>query len=74
MRIKSIIMEFVSMGKFVESVLEWERPLVTVFSFVVFVTLTYYCQPYMFPLGLLFVFLKNYIIMGYRDSTKVGVS
>ena len=66
MRIKAIIMEFVSMGKFVESVLEWERPLVTMVAFVVFVTLTYYCQPYMFPIALLLVFLKNYIVMGYQ--------
>ena len=44
MRIKAIIMEFVTFGKFVESVLEWERPLVTVVVFVAFVTLTYYFQ------------------------------
>ena len=66
MRIKAIIMEFVSLGKFVESVLEWERPLVTVVVFVAFVTLTYYFQPYMFPIGLLLIFLKNYIVMGYQ--------
>ena len=72
MRIKAIIMEFVSLGKFVESVLEWEKPLVTIVMFVVFVTLTYYCQPYMFPLGLLLVFLKNYAAMGYKDSVRVS--
>ena len=66
MRIKAIIMEFVSLGKFVESVLEWERPLVTLVVFVAFVTLAYYFQPYMFPIGLLLVFLKNYIVMGYQ--------
>ena len=31
-----------------------------------FVTLTYYFQPYMFPIGLLLLFLKNYIVMGYQ--------
>ena len=66
MRIKAIIMEFVSMGKFVESVLEWKRPLVTIVVFVGFVTLTYYFQPYMFPIGLLLIFLQNYIVMGYQ--------
>jgi hypothetical protein len=29
-----------------------------------FMTITYYFEPYMFPVGLLLIFLKNYILVG----------
>ena len=38
--------------------------------FLAFLTITYYFQPYMFPIGLLLLFLKNYIIMSYLDGSK----
>ena len=37
--------------------------------FLAFMTITYYFQPYMFPIGLLLLFLKNYIIMSYLDTS-----
>ena len=70
MRIKAIIMEFVNMGKFVESCLEWEHPIRSVVAFIAFLIITYFFQPYMFPIGILLVFLKNYIIMGYVESSQ----
>ena len=63
-------MEFVTMGKFVESCLEWEHPIRSVIAFVAFLVITYFFQPYMFPIGLLLVFLKNYIIMSYVDVSQ----
>lgn len=69
MRIKALIMEFVNLGKFVESCLEWEHPVRSVLAFVAFMTITYFFQPYMVPIGLLLIFVKNYIITSYLDST-----
>lgn len=65
MRIKSVIMEFVNLGKFVESCLEWEYPVRSFFAFVSFLTITYFFQPYMITIGLLLLFLKNYLVMSY---------
>ncbi len=47
MRLKAIIMEFVALGKFVESCLEWEHPVRSVIAFAAFLTITYFFQPYM---------------------------
>ena len=44
MRIKSVIMEFVAIGKFVESCLEWESPVRSVTAFVSFLAIVYYMQ------------------------------
>ena len=44
MRIKSVIMEFVAIGKFVESCLEWESPVRSVTAFISFLAIVYYFQ------------------------------
>ncbi len=72
MRIKAIIMEFVSLGKFVESCLEWEHPIRSAVAFACFMTVTYFAEPYMAPVALLLVFLKNYVIMSYLDPKGHG--
>jgi hypothetical protein len=46
-----------------QSCLEWENPVRSVIAFVSFMTITYYFEPYMFPVGLLLIFLKNYILV-----------
>ncbi|TRY76651.1 hypothetical protein TCAL_04074 [Tigriopus californicus] len=68
MRVKAIIMEFVDLGKFLESCLEWENPIQSLLVFISIVVITYYFQPYMFPIFLLLIFLKNYVILSYLDS------
>ena len=68
MRIKAVIMEFVSLVKFIESCLEWESPVRSTIAFISFLTITYYFQPYMFPVALLLIFIKNYIVMSYIDK------
>ena len=74
MRIKAVIMEFVNLAKFVESCLEWENPVRSTISFISFLTITYYFQPYMFPVALLLIFLKNYIVMSYMDKSAAHTS
>lgn len=37
-------------------------------AFASFLVITYYFQPYMFPIGLLLIFLKNYVITSYLES------
>ena len=69
MRIKAVIMEFVNLVKFVESCLEWESPVRSTIAFISFMTITYYFQPYMFPVALLLIFIKNYIVMSYIDKS-----
>ena len=70
MRIKAVIMEFVSLAKFVESCLEWESPARSTIAFISFLTITYYFEPYMFPVALLLIFIKNYIVMSYIDKSS----
>lgn len=72
MRIKAVIMEFVNLVKFVESCLEWESPVRSTVAFISFLTITYYFQPYMFPVALLLIFIKNYIVMSYIDKSSAS--
>ena len=44
MRIKSVIMEFVAIAKFVESCLEWESPVRSVTAFIAYLAIVYYFQ------------------------------
>lgn len=74
MRIRNIIMEFVALGKFVESCLEWENPLQSTVAFAGFLASTYYFQPFMAPLALLLIFLKNYLVRSYLPQTGLQLS
>ena len=71
MRIKNIIMEFVEIGKFVESCLEWESPVRTIVVFIAYILTCYYCQTFWIPMALLVIFLRNYILSSYLSS-KLG--
>ena len=37
-------------------------------SFVVFMTITWYFEPYMVPVGLLLIFLKQYMVTSYTEK------
>uniref|UniRef100_A0A0K2T164 C2 domain-containing protein n=1 Tax=Lepeophtheirus salmonis TaxID=72036 RepID=A0A0K2T164_LEPSM len=68
MRIKGFIMEFVNLGVACQNILEWESPFRTILAFIAFTTITYYFQPYHVPIGLLIIFVKNYIAISYLGS------
>jgi len=59
------VVEFV---QFIKSCLEWENPVRSVISFVVFMTITWYFEPYMVPVGLLLIFLKQYMVTSYIEK------
>ena len=40
----------------------------SVISFVVFMTITWYFEPYMVPVGLLLIFLKQYMVTSYTEK------
>jgi hypothetical protein len=40
-------------------------------AFFVFMTITYYFEPYMVPVGLLLIFVKHYIATSYLGKTDV---
>lgn len=60
MRIKSIIMEFVDLAKFVESLFEWESPVKTILAFIIYTVTVYYCEPFWAPIFLLLIFMRYY--------------
>ena len=76
MRIKAVIMDILDFCNFIKSCLEWESParffscfllfllliLLTrsITAFVFFMTITWYFEPWMVPVGLLLIFLKYY--------------
>ena len=68
MRIKSIIMEFVDLAKFIESLLEWESPVKTILAFIIYVVTVYYCEPFWVPIFLLLIFFKNYFVSSKHHS------
>merc|ERR1719382_2109736 len=68
MRIKSAVVSIVEFVQFIKSCLEWENPVRSVTSFVVFMTITWYFEPYMVPVGLLLIFLKQYMVNSYIEK------
>ncbi|XP_023330904.1 multiple C2 and transmembrane domain-containing protein isoform X2 [Eurytemora carolleeae] len=67
MRIKAVILEIVDFGVFIQSCLEWESTSRSIIAFITFMTISYYFEPYMVPVGLLLIFLKQYIFKVYLD-------
>ena len=62
MRIKEVILSILDFVGFIKSCLEWEDVPRSVVAFIIFMTVTYYFEPYMAPIGLLLFFLKHYIV------------
>ena len=60
-RIKAVIMFFVDLVKFVESLLEWESPVRTVVAFVIYTVACWFAEPFWAPIILLLIFIRNYI-------------
>lgn len=71
MRLKAIIMNIIDITKYVQSCFEWESTPRSIISFVIFILLCYYFEPYMIPVALLLIFLKSYIVMSLTGSWAV---
>jgi len=65
MRIKEVILSIMDFVGFIKSCLEWEDVPRSLIAFVIFMTVTYYFEPYMAPIGLLLFFLKYFIVTRY---------
>ena len=65
MRIKEVILSVLDFVGFIKSCLEWEDVPRSVIAFIIFMTVTYYFEPYMAPIGLLLFFLKHFIVTRY---------
>lgn len=69
MRVKSIVMYFVIIGKFIQSCFEWESTIQSTIALIVFILVCHYTEPYMIPIALLLIFLKCYIVQVLTGST-----
>lgn len=79
-RIKSLVMEVVSIAKFVNSCFQWESVPRSIMALCLFLIVTYYFELYMVPLTLLLIFIKNFVwisIASYFNATikddEVGI-
>ncbi|XP_076350133.1 multiple C2 and transmembrane domain-containing protein 1-like [Tachypleus tridentatus] len=66
-RVYLLMSDFLVMAKFVNSCLLWESTSCSILALLTFLVVTYTFQPYMIPIGLLLVFLRNLFI---SSSTK----
>lgn len=67
MRIKTIIMEFVDVVKFIESLLEWESTWRTILAFVIWTLGCIFAEPFWAPIILLVIFFRCYL----RGNSRV---
>ena len=68
MRIKNVIMYFVDMANWVDSCFEWESPVRSIVTFVLYEVSCYYSQPFWVPIILLLIFARNYIVISYLGN------
>ena len=66
-RIKAVVISILDFCNFIKSCLEWESPTRSICAFVFFMTITWYFEPYMIPVGLLLFFVKHYIMITYFE-------
>ncbi|XP_072389196.1 multiple C2 and transmembrane domain-containing protein isoform X2 [Diabrotica undecimpunctata] len=71
LRLKVFVMYFLEVGKLFQTCFEWESKLQSFAALVVWVTLCYYFQPWMFPILVLLVFLKQYIVRSLSGPLQV---
>ncbi|XP_060576166.1 multiple C2 and transmembrane domain-containing protein 1-like isoform X4 [Ruditapes philippinarum] len=61
-RVSQIISTFIDGGKFVQSCFNWDSPIRSLTAFLVFLVLVWNFEPYMLPLTLLILLLKNVLL------------
>ncbi|OQR66820.1 multiple C2 and transmembrane domain-containing protein 1-like, partial [Tropilaelaps mercedesae] len=67
-RVKSLVMHIVEAGRFVNSCFQWESVPRSIIAFVLFLLITWTAELYMFPLALLIIFGKNYLLIQMTGS------
>ena len=62
-RLKNVCLELVEWGQFMHSCIQWESPIRSLVAFIFFLTFVYFFELYMFPLLLLIILLRNYLML-----------
>ncbi|XP_065945197.1 multiple C2 and transmembrane domain-containing protein 1 isoform X1 [Magallana gigas] len=70
-RVTQIISSIMEVGKFLQSCFEWESKARSITAFTVFLIITWFFEPYMLPVTLLLLFLKNYLIKSAKEAFSV---
>ncbi|XP_028968713.1 multiple C2 and transmembrane domain-containing protein 1 [Galendromus occidentalis] len=68
-RVKSLVMHIVEAGRFINSCFQWESVPRSIIAFALFLIITWTAELYMFPLALLLIFAKNYLLFQMTGST-----
>ncbi|XP_016839970.1 multiple C2 and transmembrane domain-containing protein isoform X2 [Nasonia vitripennis] len=70
LRLKSIIVIFIDLGKYIQSCWEWESKMRSIIALVLFVVGVYYFEPYMIPTAAFLILFKYYVMTVHvQDST-----
>ncbi|KAK6178984.1 hypothetical protein SNE40_011446 [Patella caerulea] len=69
-RVSQIAAGFVEGGKFLQSCFDWESKPRSIIAFIVYLVVVWIFEPYMLPITLLIVFLKNLIIAQILGAFK----
>uniref|UniRef100_A0A0P5T207 Multiple C2 and transmembrane domain-containing protein n=1 Tax=Daphnia magna TaxID=35525 RepID=A0A0P5T207_9CRUS len=67
-RVKAIVMDIIEIGKYIESIWEWESCTRSCVGFAVFLVVTWHFEPYVIPLMLLLFFLRNFLIRSFTHA------
>ncbi|XP_062595992.1 multiple C2 and transmembrane domain-containing protein 1-like isoform X7 [Saccostrea cucullata] len=70
-RVSQIISSIMEVGRFLQSCFEWESKARSITAFTVFLIITWFFEPYMLPVTLLILFLKNYLIKSAKEAFSV---
>ncbi|XP_055995221.1 multiple C2 and transmembrane domain-containing protein 1-like isoform X6 [Ostrea edulis] len=70
-RVTQIVSSVMEVGKFLQSCFEWESKARSITAFTVFLIITWFFEPYMLPVTLLILFLKNYLIKSAKEAFSV---
>lgn len=73
-RLKSILMDVYFLANYVNSCFQWTSKLRSISAIIVFTLSTYFFQPYMVPLFILGLFLKNYLKLYFTEQSADAVS
>lgn len=69
-RLKSILMDVYFLMNYVRSCFQWDSKLRSISAIIVFTLSTYFFQPYMVPLFILGLFLKNYLRLYFSEQPR----
>ncbi|GAB6031201.1 hypothetical protein CHUAL_009020 [Chamberlinius hualienensis] len=70
LRVREMIRFFIDGANFIQSCWEWESPIRSCVTFVIFLVVTYNFQMYMFPMAFLLIFLRVNIARTFRPHSE----